>query len=465
MEGSGSRGAARATDPRISCLSRFCKGDVCGFRGLVQIVRFIRLALGYAANPLAAFIAGPILARVLGPEARGELAAATSAVILVTVIFATGLPDSLALTSAKQGTRLTSFLARHRWRIAMASALASGAALLLGATLFGDQPSASSVMVAGALALPLLITIEIARGYSVGTGTFARIQAESYVSNFGRLACIAVLAAAGALTALSAGIVTLVLMLLGGCFLFLRRGRFTLPTRDLVTHSGHGARPEAKDERRVALRYWAGTVATQANARLSQVLILPLSGAAQVGYFAVALSLMQVLSLMAYSLRVFLFRNAARDATGALVARATRLMLPSVILAVGVMELVAEPAIHLLFGPSFNEAIPILRFLLVAVVPMIAAGILGAGLSGAGKQGTFALGEWVAFGVGTLCLVLLAPAHGGVGAALAVLATYITSCGWSLIALSRATGTPLRAFFWVRRSDIQWLMHQLKRRN
>jgi len=83
----------------------------------------IGVALGNVALPLAAFASAPLLAYGLGVSGRGELAGATSLLLLFTVLGTIGLPEAVAYfvaTNAGRGGGVT----RHAaWMLVMSGAI------------------------------------------------------------------------------------------------------------------------------------------------------------------------------------------------------------------------------------------------------------------------------------------------------------------------------------------------------
>ena len=58
-------------------------------------------SIGNLALPLSALVTGPLLARALGPDGRGVMAALMAPISLANLMFTLGLPDSLAYHVAR----------------------------------------------------------------------------------------------------------------------------------------------------------------------------------------------------------------------------------------------------------------------------------------------------------------------------------------------------------------------------
>lgn len=414
----------------------------------------LRQVASTLAAPAAAFLAGPILARVLGPDGRGELAAATSAVILIITMCAAGLPDTAALSAAKGQGSVTGFLARHWMAVVFLSISCTAICMLAGYLVFGDSLSAQMILILGAFTSPILLLAEIARGSRVGSGALIRVQIESYTNNFGRLALLSGLAVAGVLSTFSAGAVTLACMAGGAIALIMRRAptHLSIPSIEL-----------GREENAVARGIWPGNVATQAKLRLDQVLMVILTSSSQIGFYAVAVSVSQIFSLGVFGVRSFLFRGIASAETGHDVARIVRILPPVLVLIMVPALVAANPLVVLIFGSAFEPAALMCQILLAGVIPQAVGGILGVALNASGRAVQHSAGQWIGLSVSTLLLVLIAPAWGGVGASLASALGYFVSGLWSLIWFERTFRVGWRVLLIPTRQDLRWIVSKFQR--
>lgn len=417
----------------------------------------VRQVIAQFANPAAAFIAGPILARVLGPGDRGALAAATDTIFLLVVVCASGLSDTAALTWARGEREGATFLRRHRARILLGGLAAVAVAVGLALTTFRHEPGTELILLSVAGVLPVLVLIEVSRGSAMGSGRYGLLQAESYITNIGRLAAVAALALFGALVPLTAGIATVALMLIGGSIYLLRRSSppdLTRPVPAAATAA----------EGRVAWRYWSANVASTTAARSMTILLLALGNATQAGLFAIAISISGLLPQTVYAMRQLLFRVAARDASGASVARMGRIVTPSIAVVVLVLEFTAGPVVVGLFGERFAPSIPVLHVTLLAVIPITASQIWGIAFSGIDRQDLFAIAEWISVGITVVGLVLTASWLGAIGAAGTVVVGAVVMMAWNVYWLRRLTGLTAREFVPLPTvADLRWLRSRTRR--
>ena len=185
----------------------------------------------------------------------------------------------------------------------------------------------------------------------------------------------------------------------------------------------------------------------------------------EVGFYQAALRLGSVVVMMVMSVGPLLFsKYASSDEVSRprQVERTSRVFWVAVFAIVVVMEGAARPIVLLLFGPEFEPAVPVLQVLLLGmaaralVTPML--------------QMFYSVGApgWVLaiLGVNVLVMValmgLLIPSRAAVGAALSfVLANVVALIAGYALARMRY-GVHLRNCFLIRRSDVRYLVTNLR---
>src|SRR4051812_49233962 len=78
-------------------------------------------AIGYVAPPFAAIVTSPILARSLGVEGRGEIAAATAPYMLGIVVATMGIPEAVTYFVARNQREVHSIVVKAAF-LSMAAA-------------------------------------------------------------------------------------------------------------------------------------------------------------------------------------------------------------------------------------------------------------------------------------------------------------------------------------------------------
>jgi O-antigen/teichoic acid export membrane protein len=145
-----------------------------------------------------------------------------------------------------------------------------------------------------------------------------------------------------------------------------------------------------------------------------------------------------------------------------IVARATRTTLLLVALVHVVLAVVSVPLVLVLFGSEFADSIPMIWILLVAGVPLAGGMLLSSVLAADGAPGQTAFAQAGALVVAVPLLLLVVPAHGGMGAA----AVSIVSYGASFFVLVRAVlrrklAPNVRRLILISGGDIAWLRQKI----
>ncbi len=419
-------------------------------------VQVIWVTFAAAALPLTSIATGPILARALGPSGRGELAALLTPIAVASYVASLGLPDAATYLVAGRRQHARRVVAAALTLVVPAAIVAISVLWVVAPWLLDSYPQGVKILRIGALALVPMIALDVARGALFGEGRFGAVNFEQLVYSTARLALVAIMAAAGALTVvralaihvgagLAAGVIVIVAVTAG------RAGKERAePTPALVG-----------DMARFGLRGWGGTVATTINVRLDQALLVTLVGSAQLGYYAVAVAVAELPRLLFEAIRTVLLPEAAARKDPLVVARAARVavLLSSSMAAVGVVT--APLVIRLAFGDEFAPATPLVRVLFVASVPLATTFVIGVGLTALGRPGRHSLANVVSVPVTVGGLILLVPRFGTLGAALTSFLAYTTALVVSTMFFTRVCHLGVARVLVPRVDDVAWLIAQL----
>lgn len=410
----------------------------------------LRNASANFALPAAALLTGPLLARALGVEGRGEVAAVLAALVMVSYLAPLGMQEALVYTL---GRRLVSL--RRAVRVSVEVALVSGAVAagllaLLAPLLLRDAPEVVALLRAVTITLPLLVLGTCLRGMAQAQHRFGLTARERWVLGAGRIAIIVPLFLAGALTVTSAVWASALLPLVGALALLpalRRQGAAPAPADDAL-----------RSGRRLLLGYSSrsapGTMLAVLGNRLDQLLIAPLAGVAPLGLYAVAASLAEIPLQGANAARDVVFATSSSRDDPSLVARAARLMV-LVAAPVSLAGILLTPlVIPLLFGDDFAPAVPLAQILLLALVPQVVGAMFVSGLLGLGRPGLRSSVQVVVNVLLVVLLVVLIPAHGATGAAVAVLSSRVVGTAVFAVLFSRTSGLRLRECLLPRGADV-----------
>lgn len=412
--------------------------------------------VGNLIPPVVALVTQPILAQGLGVAGRGELAAATAPLLFATAILTIGLPESLTYHLARQAAGIARLTRLSVGTLSLVGLAGSGVvALLAGPLSAGDAALARLIMVAGIAITPTLI-IAALRGLAAGAQAWRLIAAERILNALLRLAAVLTLYAVGALTPMTATIVVATTSFIGGTlYLRLLRG---IRTPDF-TAAGNA---EPARLFRYASQVWLGAVTGVMLSRFDQLLMTPLAGVEQLGYYAVAVSVSEVILVFNSSVRDVMFAVESHGPDPNRVARASRLSTLMTLAGAIAIAAVAPWAIPFFFGSSFAAATPVTLVLLFGVVLGNPGSVAGAALSGRGRPGLRSLSLFIASAVNAIAVFILVPSFGAIGAAAATLIGNVVAGNLNIVWLRAFFGMRVVGFYSFRAADFGDLLTLLK---
>jgi O-antigen/teichoic acid export membrane protein len=411
-----------------------------------------RLTTVNAVALAAAVVAGPITARALGAEGRGELAAIIAVLTIGPVLFDLGLGQWLARERARGGRR--SDLLGAALPIALCGSLAGVALAVPVSQLLGaGRPVVTTFLLIGMLLMPVSVLLHVLVGLAIGESRWRLYAATRVVGSVVPVLAIVALALAGWLTVASAAAAYLLGGLLGGLLLLQR-------VRGIGRLSFH--RDRARGAAGFGAKSWLSQVAGTANNRLDQALMAGLVSSRQLGLYAVAVTIASITHGLSLAVSSALFPRIA-EGDREIAARSCR-MTTCFVLVVGGALAVASPAmIPFVFGGEFDDAVPMVIVLLVASVPLAASVVLAAALVAANEPGAAMRAELVALAVTIPALVLFVPGTGGLGAATISLIAYALRLAVALRSARRAFAAPWWSFVLPTAGDMSWLRGRVRR--
>lgn len=369
--------------------------------------------------PAASLLTAPLLARALGPTARGEFTVEQSLILAASSLFGLGISDVVA-------TRWHEYGARHRFRLTClnvgAALIFSGAGLIY--LVLVATPSAlvmSLCLFAGCVFAAALAE----RGIALSRDDVRAVAAEKFLVVIVRLALTVAAFAAGILD-LTVALVTLIApQCMGLAYLWLRRYR---DQRSLALRSTEPSVAERLD-------WWTILGGSGGVLLVNGIPLVALAaiGPTEVGYFSVCILIAEVFTLVAKPFRDATFTSAYMSQWPKL--RRLSWFTLAVLVGIGLLAgAVMWFAVPLVFGSDFAPAVP-------AAYAMILAGVLkgwGYQLNGAltvrGDHRVRAASTYSAVIVNVVLLFAFA-ASGALGAALACLVAYGVMAGWSALPL------------------------------
>ena len=376
-----------------------------------------------ATNGLLAVIAlatGVLAARLLGPEGRGLLAAATAVGTVVGAMGALALGEALVFFVGRQ-VRPPMVVLRTASLVATGSTvvLIGVAWVTMPTLLAGQQEAIGAARAYAFIGLPFVLLgfpVSLIRALQrYGLWNVLRLLAPLCW-----LAALVLFALAGsrAVTPLVVTFVGLQMLFVPAAWLLARRQDRARGRVDLAL---------VKPMLRYGAPLFVATLPVALNLRFDQLLIANMESAEQLGLYAVSVSWAGLgLPLMAAIGSVLFPKLAAMepDAAWATLARSSR---AGVIVAVAIAlmsGLTAPVLVPWLFGRSF--AVPVVLPLVLAAATSLLGlnGIIEEGLRGLEEPRSVLVGELAGLGVMGLLLFALVPTAGITGAAVASLVGY-----------------------------------------
>lgn len=383
--------------------------------------RPIYLVVGQLLSAGLALASAPILARALGTDGRGYVAAASSVISLAPVIAGWGGPALLRrLGALEPGSRIRIGLAFGLVQAATAVPLA----LVSSVYIFGEAPTDVVVVAAVGVALaPVACGWMADLSLLVVNGRYRAVMVLQVMPPLVTLfAALLLLVSSSDLpeVAISALIMGNVLCLVASRTLLIRsmRGapRERLPTRDFL---------------RRALLYYPGAVAEMALQRSILILALPVLGASDAGLLSVAMTAASLGLVIGQSFAASTYASAATlqpPQVAGFTARAAREVLAVSILASAVGCLAAPFVIPWIFGNDFASAVGPTIGVLVAMCVMNVGVLFVAVLNARGLGGRSSAYQLLALTTQVVISVVLAPQLGTFGFVTGLAGAYLLVC-------------------------------------
>jgi O-antigen/teichoic acid export membrane protein len=388
---------------------------------------FLSIAITGFGVQLLTVISGPVVARMLGPDGRGEVALVTIVALIVSLVSVGGLPAAIshAVAAAEAPARDVAAALIPRWLITLVpTSLLAGVVTAIITRTDNDQVMLS---VSATLVSYLLSTGFLSAALLVGEGNIGKVNIQRTVG-MAAYVVIIVLYWAIAWTTHSAAHPWVVLMtyavsLLFGtlmCWMWLRP-----PTGDVAVQADRVAVSS------FARRGFFSGLNTMDTFGFDQLLVGMVLGQAALGLYAVGVSMTSVSSIVLVGFASILLPRMAAVSDAEAVHMLRRWMLGAVglvlVMIVGI-ELVLGPALRIFFGHDFVPALPVSRILCLSWAVLALRRVLTAAAQAQGRVGAASIIEVVS--TFFLAAAVLVGMHldGLTGAGWGVLVAAVFSC-------------------------------------
>jgi O-antigen/teichoic acid export membrane protein len=399
--------------------------------------------------PAAGVLTQPILARALGVAGRGELAVALAAPTLALAVATLGLPEALVYYVAKH-PRIT------RPALLLASLVAVGlgavcvvATYLATPFLSANDPDLGSLIVLGmALTIPALI-VGVFRGAASGRQMWGAVALERVINTTLRVIGLVLLLVVGELTVLTAVLVSCLSPVVAGV-VYLRL--LKRPPTDSTDPALDGGLP------RLLLSYgsrvWFGAVASMLLARVSQLLMAPLSTVEDLGLYSVATTISDLPLIVAGTIAGALHGVNSKSNDSTQVTTTARVTLLVGFAGCVVLGSTLPLWIRPLFGEEFGAAIVPTLMLLLSALICIPGLMAASGIAAWGRPGRRSVGLGITLVTNVAVFVVLVPAFGVIGACWTSIISNVIMTSFMVVGASRVMSEPVPSFLRVRASDV-----------
>ena len=405
---------------------------------------------------------GVITARALGPHDRGLFQMLVLLPTMLSNFAKLGIPQAAVYSVRRRGASPSAVVSNALWfavvfGVVMAVVCYAGRDWLLGRVMKGAPEDALVPML---VLLPFVLLQVYLLGIVQALERFHEYNFQQVVPNVLALVGMAVVLLwmrAGLLGAvlMQAGIVVFVTVWLAVRVHRLApiRARFDGPLgREMLAFGG---------------KSYLQTLAATLHLRIDQYMIGYLLDPAQVGLYAVAVNLTNLLLRVPDALGTVLFprlAGASEERAHTATAEVCRLTVGLVVLGALGFVVAGPTAIPLLFGARFDGAIAPMLVLLPGIVMMSLYLILSRNFTSRNRQQVNIIAAALALGINVGSNLWLIPHWGIVGAALSSCLSYGVAAIVLLVAFVRESGMSLPSVLWLRPSEVRQTLQQLRKR-
>lgn len=420
-------------------------------------------ALLNVVGVLATLATGPLQAQALGVEGRGQLAAILVPVGLLPTLIGLGLRDYVT-KGYSDSPSPKDFVASMMTLGVALGIIGAAIAMPLAHVISDGRPVVLTWLLVDLALLPLLMMLEMVQGLAAAKQRWGLVSTARLLPRLLALVAIVALFVTDTLTVGTAAAAWIFTGLVGAAPALLALG------------SHFGGRPRVQEMRTgisFGMRWWLGSIASQGNQRLDQLLMTRLTSETQLGLYAVAAVLANFPVYIATSALPPLILGKIRSHSGDVVATAVRATVAFMVLSGIFVAATAYWVLYYFFGADFTAATAMTCVLLVAMVPLAGVAVLAPCCAAAGKPAASARAEAVAFVITIAALPVALIQFGALGAALVSILAYTTSAVVMTRTSMRLFGLSAREIWVPRVGDVRiardaigskWRQRRSKRR-
>lgn len=396
---------------------------------------------------LLALVTGPVQARVLGPDGRGEVAIILTVLMLAPILLDFGLSDFVARERAR-GCSLGTILGTTLPLAIGFAFIGVVLAVPVSELLAQNRPLVERYVRITLLAMPLWVMGWMLIGAARGEQRWSILYLQRAITVIASAVAIVGLALLGLLTVESLAIAMLAITLPGIAV--------TLP---MLRGAGpwHFNRALVRPALAFGSRSWVTLISSQGNYRLDQLVMAAVVSSRELGLYAVAVGFTSVLSSFVSAVSLALMPRVAQEG-GQSVPRIVRVSTLALACGLAVTALLAPLVVPLLFGTEFEDAVPFVDLLVLGALFIGISLILGSALQGHGRPQDAMRPQLIGLLITIVGLAVALDPLGAFGAAIVSVVSYAAVLTGTIRAAVREFEVSPRTLLLPRGDDLRWLM-------
>lgn len=412
------------------------------------------------------FLTSVVIARTLGPSSKGVFDLAVTSASLLALILGFAMPAGITYAVARGRAA-----PRRVLRLVLAVGVGQAVLGYLLISIADRIPALAALLPSsGSTAIQVLVPL-LAAAVAVGTSLKAillgreRFAVANWVDVAGRLLAlggvvlVAVIMREAGLTPEAVIAVSLVTAIVTAVVFGIEGVRGTPRGGPLAIAQGI----------RIAVPSYAANILQFLNYRLDLFLVAAFRTTTEVGLYALAASLAQLLWLVSNAMATVLFPRVASDdeAAGVALDRTaffSRFSLASTLVLGMLLAVIADPFLRIVYGAEYVPAAVPIWLLLPGIVAFAPVNVLAAHLAGAGRPEVNLAVSGASLVVTVALDLLLIPPFGMAGAAVASSIAYVTAAVVIVVLYCRFVRRSARSVLVPTRSDVRRVTSRMRGR-
>ncbi|WP_235886308.1 oligosaccharide flippase family protein [Paenibacillus cymbidii] len=403
-------------------------------------------------------LTGVLTARYLGPTGRGEQTAMVLWSQFLAFSLTLGIPSALIYNVTKNPKDAAKLYTTALWMGLAAGAMAAGIGVLtLPVWLKSHSHGVVSFAQWSMLLVPLMVFSQINNAVMQVRGEYKQYNRLRFLVPCCTLALLIVLIAAGRMSPTTTALAYLlpsVPFYIGNTIRLL--GLYKVAFQDayasfkrLITY-GMGS--------------YGNDLMGNVSYYIDQIVIVGLLKPAELGLYAVAVSLARIVNVFSTSIIVVLFPKASglpKEEAVALTFRVFRIGTTIALLASAIIMLIAPYVFTLFYGAEFKEALGVFRLLLLEVSISGGTMVLAQAFMALGKPKVVTILQGIGLLMVIPMLIVLVPRWGLIGAGYAMLSSVLLRFAFILLNVRYTLKMAIPSLL-VTKDDIRWLYRTVK---